>query len=625
MLARTLRGPVYRFTLLSILILSLAGSASVGASSSSQSSKFADPAFERVWQRTDLPVSRGDVSRTWYWGPQPGKSLQEGYQTSSGALAQHFVQYFDKARMEINDRSVDPNSPWYVTNGLLTVELIAGEPATGGPFAHAPRPAADIPLASDLSDTNAPTYKSFRAVADVPGNEGHQANPDPANHRQPATAIINRNGQVGSDPSKASLGEAVEYAYYESETHHNIVAAFWYFLRSTDLVYENGQTKSRLLSDPWFYATGYPISEAYWAKAIIAGKPHDVLIQAFQRRVLTYVPDNPAGWRVQMGNIGQHYYQWRYGGQPAPASTPASTATAAPVGKLAGRIAFVSNRSGSSETIFTMAPDGSDLRQVATTPGNNSSPRYAPNSRSIAYVNLPSGVSSGGSGGPAAQPDSVIMFTTDTPGSVGAPMGATTVPKWDSQSDPAYSPDGIFLVFRGLPSGDKPGLFIANLASEAPVIPVRRLTTGDWDRQPVWSPDGKQIAYTSSDSADNGQVWVINSDGSGKRRLTDVVAKQLDQDPAWSPDGKKLLYATNKGTGKFNIMSVSPDGTPGPAITGANNASQRYPCYSPDGKLITFSNDIEGNWDIDIIDADGSHWINITNSPSTDIQPRWGK
>jgi LPXTG-site transpeptidase (sortase) family protein len=38
-----------------------------------------------------------------------------------------------------------------------------------------------------------------------------------------------------------------------------------------------------------------------------------VLIQAFERRVLTYAPDQPAGWKVQMGNIGQHYFEWRYG------------------------------------------------------------------------------------------------------------------------------------------------------------------------------------------------------------------------------------------------------------------------------------------------------------------------
>ena len=43
------------------------------------------------------------------------------------------------------------------------------------------------------------------------------------------------------------------------------------------------------------------------------GVDHDVLVQPFQRRVLTYSPDNPSGWQVEMGNVGRHYYLWRYG------------------------------------------------------------------------------------------------------------------------------------------------------------------------------------------------------------------------------------------------------------------------------------------------------------------------
>src|SRR6185295_11093618 len=108
----------------------------------------------------------------------------------------------------------------------------------------------------------------------------------------------------------------------------------------------------------------------------IGGQPHDVLIQAFQRRVLTYVPDNPAAWRVQMGNIGQHYYRWRYG-------SAAPALTAVPASKPSGRIVFVSNRSGGSPGIFTMAPDGSDVRQVARTTGSNLAPRFAPAGKAI--------------------------------------------------------------------------------------------------------------------------------------------------------------------------------------------------------------------------------------------------
>jgi hypothetical protein len=48
-----------------------------------------------------------------------------------------------------------------------------------------------------------------------------------------------------------------------------------------------------------------------------------VLLQCFERRCLTYTPDNPEGWKVEAGNVGQHYYQWRYGsGAPREISVP---------------------------------------------------------------------------------------------------------------------------------------------------------------------------------------------------------------------------------------------------------------------------------------------------------------
>ena len=46
----------------------------------------------------------------------------------------------------------------------------------------------------------------------------------------------------------------------------------------------------------------------------VGGVERDVLLQCFERRCLTYTPSNPDGWKVEMGNVGRHYYAWRYGG-----------------------------------------------------------------------------------------------------------------------------------------------------------------------------------------------------------------------------------------------------------------------------------------------------------------------
>ena len=93
-----------------------------------QAPGFANAAFEKVWQRTDKLVKDGSVQRTWYWGPQP---LTAGMNEPNKELpgGQRQVQYFDKSRMEINDPAADPNGDFYVTNGLLTVELGIGRDA----------------------------------------------------------------------------------------------------------------------------------------------------------------------------------------------------------------------------------------------------------------------------------------------------------------------------------------------------------------------------------------------------------------------------------------------------------------------------------------------------------------
>jgi hypothetical protein len=80
-------------------------------------------------------------------------------------------------------------------------------------------------------------------------------------------------------------------------------------------LYVGGRFPTDLLID-WIYVVGYPLSEPFWVRAWVGNAQRDVLVQPFERRVLTYLPDNPAGWQVQMGNIGQHYYQWRYNQSP---------------------------------------------------------------------------------------------------------------------------------------------------------------------------------------------------------------------------------------------------------------------------------------------------------------------
>jgi hypothetical protein len=73
-----------------------------------------------------------------------------------------------------------------------------------------------------------------------------------------------------------------------------------------------------------------------------------------------------------------------------------------------------------------------------------------------------------------------------------------------------------------------------------PVQP-HQLTTGGHDSGPRWSPDGKRLAYL-----DNGNLWVMNANGSRKKRITDAAPRYRDSRPSWSPNGKYLAFVKTR-------------------------------------------------------------------------------
>lgn len=257
---------------------------------------FVDPALKSVWSRTDQVVAARQVDRSWMWGPSGLMARVEVYTQSNGGARQ--VEYFDKARMEITDWQRDRTNPWFVTNGLLVKELIDGQLQIGD-SEFLKRPSAAINVAGDADDANGPTYASFAPhTGRVPSRIG-----------QVATETLRRDGSTGTTGERPEA----KLAMYVPETGHNIPQVFWDFLNARGPVGDGSQTD--LLVD-WTFAMGYPVSEPYWTKVKVGGVEKDVLVQAFQRRVLTYTPTNPQGWQVEMGNVGRHYYVWRYGKQP---------------------------------------------------------------------------------------------------------------------------------------------------------------------------------------------------------------------------------------------------------------------------------------------------------------------
>jgi Tol biopolymer transport system component len=74
---------------------------------------------------------------------------------------------------------------------------------------------------------------------------------------------------------------------------------------------------------------------------------------------------------------------------------------------------------------------------------------------------------------------------------------------------------------------------------------------------PMYSPDGLKIAFISTHDGDP-EIFVMNADGTGLRKLTDNTA--VDAAPSWSPDGGKIVFTSDRG-GSFELYRMNSDGS----------------------------------------------------------------
>ncbi len=269
-----------------VLLVSLAGMASFQAASS-----YADPQFKTQWDQ-------GEAITPNFWGPLANAKdgQQEDYKDVPGG--KRLVQYFDKGRMELTNGKV--------TNGLLASEIIKGQIQTGDATFQGQAPPA-IAIAGDPTNT-VPTYatlatKAVSLLAATPSKVGSNV-----------TATISSTGDVTAGNAPAAPETTI--SIFDDTTKHNVPK-----------VLADYRSKAGLLT------IGLAISEPFRANVKVGGVPKDVMIQVFERRVLTYTANNDPAFQVEMGNIGQHYYQWRY---PNGASTAASSPATGTAPGIAG-------------------------------------------------------------------------------------------------------------------------------------------------------------------------------------------------------------------------------------------------------------------------------------------------
>ncbi|HEX7337623.1 MAG TPA: hypothetical protein VF252_10485 [Gemmatimonadales bacterium] len=126
-------------------------------------------------------------------------------------------------------------------------------------------------------------------------------------------------------------------------------------------------------------------------------------------------------------------------------------------------------------------------------------------------------------------------------------------------SDVQWSPDGERLAMvvgqYGYRNADFPfGIAVTNRNGTGYTLLSQQ---GNVDLGPIWSPDGSQLAFSSTRDG-NWEVYVMNADGSGVRRLTNDPGE--DFAGPWSPDGTRIAFVTNRD-GNSEVYKVNVDGT----------------------------------------------------------------
>ncbi|MHB0965884.1 MAG: WD40 repeat domain-containing serine/threonine protein kinase [Bellilinea sp.] len=302
---------------------------------------------------------------------------------------------------------------------------------------------------------------------------------------------------------------------------------------------------------------------------------------------------------------------------PAPVEnlTPTITPTPTPtkVGGSAGQIAFSSDRTGSMQ-VWLMNTDGSQQRPLTNLPDGACKPAWSPDGAKLAFIS------------PCKERkdryDGSKIFVLDVTNE-SAPYPLPVPPSPAEDYDPVWSPDGNRIAFSSTRAGN-PDVFVFNLKDQSLIQLTNNRAP---EKYPVWSPSGTQIAFVRDISYS--QLWIMSDTGQYQSRFS-VSGEVNDMWPNWSPDGNYILFSQLNSANvpwlvslryedrnTTNSTRIPPRGQPdvGP-VAQAN--------ISPDGNWIAYESWPDGsNHDIYLMTINGSNKMRLTTDKDFDFGPAW--
>ena len=259
-----------------------------------------------------------------------------------------------------------------------------------------------------------------------------------------------------------------------------------------------------------------------------------------------------------------------------------------------GVLVFSSQRDGDFD-IYASALDSSG--RVLLTPGasDEGGPRFSPDGSQIVYYGNEDG--------------DFEIYVMDSDG------GNVTQLTDNDVADlyPSWSRDGTKIAFTEEVDADAEVFAMNADGSEQ-----TQLTENDVeDRYPTWSPDGTEIAFSTA-ATGGYEIALMNADGSDVRSLTDNEAD--DDAPDWSPDRSLLVFSSNRNGGNFDIWTMTPEGDD-PSRLATASREDAIPRWVGDGSRIVFDSNRDGDFEIFLMNADGSGQTQLTDDLTPDYEP----